>query len=343
MTGCDSMTTDDLGGTGSGNQRFACGHGNPMSNRYCDVCGADAGRRCPLCSAPNRGQAKFCGACGARLPDQGSAHHSVATSPAASRAPDRVAPESARTAVPKERTDMLGWDTRVLDDPRSMDSQNPRRSGRSGVRDDDPFLATTDDVTVEDEWAARDRRRKVLLLVAAAAMAIVVAIAIVLRIEQASSTRQGGFLGRAESLAVAERGSAPASRGEQPPAVPAISSPARASEPVAADESPREATEAPAVARAAGPPTTSAALPSRPRSEPRATPAHEARGEGVLQPQVPTPETSEERVADFLIEQLGPAPAAEKALSMAAWYDAGQSEHAYWQRVGEAIRRRGGS
>jgi len=44
-------------------------------------------------------------------------------------------------------------------------------------------------------------------------------------------------------------------------------------------------------------------------------------------------------MADFLVQRLGPAGAADKALAMAAWYDEGQPERSYWQRVAEAIRQ----
>ncbi len=46
-------------------------------------------------------------------------------------------------------------------------------------------------------------------------------------------------------------------------------------------------------------------------------------------------------MAHFLTQQLGHGRAAEKALANAAWYDAGRSEHSYWEGVAEAIRRRG--
>jgi hypothetical protein len=45
-------------------------------------------------------------------------------------------------------------------------------------------------------------------------------------------------------------------------------------------------------------------------------------------------------MAAYLVEELGPKPAAATALSNAAWYEAGRSEHAFWQRVAEAIKRR---
>jgi hypothetical protein len=51
--------------------------------------------------------------------------------------------------------------------------------------------------------------------------------------------------------------------------------------------------------------------------------------------------TSEERMAAFLVDELGRERAAEKALSNAAWYEEGRSERAYWRRVADAVNRRG--
>jgi hypothetical protein len=45
-------------------------------------------------------------------------------------------------------------------------------------------------------------------------------------------------------------------------------------------------------------------------------------------------------MAAYLVDELGPVPAAATALSNASWYGASRSEHAYWQRVAEAIKRR---
>ncbi len=352
-SGRDSMTMDDLGGISSGNQRFACAHENQVGNRYCDVCGADRGRRCPLCSSRNRDQAKFCGACGARLLDEGTAPETVVANLTPASSQGRGAPGTSRTTTPaaKERASLLGSGTRFPDDAQFQDSEDPRWSGRSGLRRNDPLPSPTDDMTVEDDWAARDRRRKALLLVAAVAVAAAAAIAIVLGIVRPSPTRHEGVLDRGRGWLAADRGSASATRGEQPPALEGAASSATSSAPesetatppAATSESGREAIGAPATPRAAELPAMRPSLPSRSRSESRATPGHEVRGEGTSRPLIPAPATSEERVADFLIERLGPAPAAEKALSTAAWYDAGRSEHAYWQRVGEAIRRRGGS
>jgi peptide/nickel transport system substrate-binding protein len=46
-----------------------CGHRNPSSAHFCDVCGVKLPTQCPRCSAINRRQANFCSHCGMRLRD----------------------------------------------------------------------------------------------------------------------------------------------------------------------------------------------------------------------------------------------------------------------------------
>src|SRR5262245_14440680 len=46
-----------------------CGHRNPPSAFFCDVCGVKLPVQCPRCSAINRSQANFCSHCGLRLYD----------------------------------------------------------------------------------------------------------------------------------------------------------------------------------------------------------------------------------------------------------------------------------
>ena len=44
-----------------------CGHGNPPSALFCDVCGVRLPTRCPRCDAINRSLANFCNHCGISL------------------------------------------------------------------------------------------------------------------------------------------------------------------------------------------------------------------------------------------------------------------------------------
>src|SRR5919109_4600983 len=46
-----------------------CGHRNPPSAHFCDVCGAALPTHCPRCRAINRRQAHFCNMCGLALGD----------------------------------------------------------------------------------------------------------------------------------------------------------------------------------------------------------------------------------------------------------------------------------
>ena len=52
---------------------------------------------------------------------------------------------------------------------------------------------------------------------------------------------------------------------------------------------------------------------------------------------------SEDRVARFMISQLGRPAAEEKALANAAWYGPDTREHIYWQKVASAISRNPGN
>jgi hypothetical protein len=47
-----------------------CGHRNPPSAHFCDVCGVRLPMQCPCCHAVNRRQANFCSNCGIGLRDE---------------------------------------------------------------------------------------------------------------------------------------------------------------------------------------------------------------------------------------------------------------------------------
>jgi len=309
---------------------FACGHENPVPNRYCNICGATRDPRCPLCKSPNRREAKFCGACGTRLPDEGAAPETIAAS---------SPPQSSQLRrVPVTRSvNVVG----------ASAGSGPRGAGTRGWRRDDVLSSPSDDVAREDdEWEADSQRRPKLLRLAAVAglAAVTVVFAVALTVLHVSPTRRGDDRGDA----VAERESTPAVRGERPPA-PAATHPASSTGDsatttprVATGPSAHEATDAPATPRM---PDRVASPELPPRSPGQTTASAEDETPRTAAPRAPGPaaQTSVEKMADFLIEQLGPESAAEKARSTAAWYDADRSEHTFWQRVGDAIKRRSGS
>jgi hypothetical protein len=332
----DCMMTHGLGGMGSGNLLFGCGHENPAGNHYCGVCGAPKDRPCPFCDSPSRGNAKFCGTCGARLLDDRVRRESIVVG-ATPRPPQDPAPRSTVPAA-HERARRSGPDNQLL-----LDNETPRWRRAGGWRRD-----AFDDVTEQAEGEAADRWRTPFLL---AAVAVTVAIAILLGAGQLSSRRYGGFLDHFLGWVTDDRASVPARRSEEPSGPegidPSASSAARPSETAATrtptGEPAQDATEVRAVPSRAEPPAASPSLPARSPSEWSAAPGGDASSRGTPGALAPTAETSEERMADFLVEELGPTGAAEKALSTAAWYDTDRSEHAYWQRVADAIKRRGGS
>src|SRR5262249_12276103 len=140
------------------------------------------------------------------------------------------------------------------------------------------------------------------------------------------------------------RDSTPPARSEQPPqGEKPVQNPTPAN--TAGDSTAtasRQAESSPSTSDTADTPTGNVMLPARSSGRTASSEDDTAR---ALAPKASarTAQTSEERMADFLIEQLGPESAAAKAQSTAAWYDSGRSEYGYWQRVGEAIRRRTGS
>jgi hypothetical protein len=332
-SGRDSAMTQDLGGVGQENQLFACGHENPASNRYCNACGAARDRRCPLCDSLNGGHARFCGACGARLLDEGTAPATTGVSPTLRRSRDHGPSPAPRTIAwtDKERASLLGSESQP------PDVERPPWSPGSGWRRD-PFLtAAIAALPAEDESEAKHRRRVPWFMATGVAATIAVAIAFGVLVFRPAP--YGASLERAadRNRASPPGGSrSPAPVSTDPSAVPSGEESRPAASPAVTGESAQQTGEAPATPRAVEVPETSPLPRVHSPSAPIAEPLDDAA-------RVPPAETSEERMADFLIGELGPAPAADKAVSTAAWYEAGRPERAYWQRVAEAIRRRAGS
>jgi hypothetical protein len=327
----------------SGRAPFSCGHENSPGNQYCDACGAARDRRkCPACNSPNREEAKFCGDCGALLQDEGAARETTAA--ARSRFWHPAKPPG-RPTTGQPAGDSVNIDVSDLFGPKNLE-EAPARSGRGRWRRDDRFLSSVeedtpeDDMFVEDNPPAGHRHNRLFLLTAAALVVACAAVVIGLAVGEFGAKRYGGTADRLVSGSPAAPGS-PQGIGEQSPdstnanpSAPSTETPS--APPGAATMNPSMQGKARTQTPAPNPPR-----PPRTRTEQPA----EARDQA---PSVPTPpaaasrsEASEERMADFLVEQLGPAQAVEKALSNAAWYDVSQSEHSYWQQVADTIRRRG--
>jgi hypothetical protein len=209
--------------------------------------------------------------------------------------------------------------TRLFEDPPRGENRLHATEQRRWKRDD--LDLDSDGVAALEDGRADAHWRRPLLLTAVAGITLAGAIALVLALgpmrppapvgRQVEPTASGPASAPSERETKTEGPRAEAERAPDtaaPPSVPDVAPPASAGLPA------RSAGEAPgAVAEAS------------PRRE-RPSPA----------------QTSEDRMADFLVQQFGPSEAAAKALSTAAWYDTDRPEYAYWQHVAEAIERRGG-
>ena len=81
-----------------------CGHENPPSAHFCDVCGARLPMPCPRCSAINRGHANFCANCGIDLRDATPTHATPSTALVGSP------PDESPASVPAKRVAREGVD-----------------------------------------------------------------------------------------------------------------------------------------------------------------------------------------------------------------------------------------
>lgn len=202
----------------------------------------------------------------------------------------------------------------------------------------------TDDL-IDEEGGDEDRRRRPLAIVAvvAATLAVVVAVGYF------AVSRHTVFFERMEDKRDV-RASTPVT--QQNPSLDAGQAATGSTSPGSASTTTRPTTEDKAVSSSGPTPARNSpaqqtraadavSLPSREPARDMAT----AQGEESPEPartDASSAKTSEERMAAFLVEELGARAAAEKALSNADWYDEGRSERQYWQRVAEAVSRHGG-
>lgn len=268
-------------------------------------------------------------------------------------------PVAADTGSPGSDARPLGQATRPPElGTGALGSRRPSQGPSGSWRRERLPFPLADDVSGEDEWEAEHRRHRMSLL--AAVVTVTVAIVIVFFVAHFSSTDLGGLLERPLRWLGTDSNPAPASRSEQNPlaptnatpladspaptnATPLANSPAPTAPPAASDTAMKAPDETKPRSPSAAEPPAPGALPPRWAIERRAEPTQEDQASRSPRAVTPSSRTSEERMAAFLIEELGPASAAEKARSTATWYEPDRPEHAYWRRVADAIERRGGS
>jgi hypothetical protein len=302
------------------NQGFRCGHENPASNTFCAVCGAARLRQCRLCEAPIHWNAAYCSACGNRLDDDAASVEAGAASPSPPQrqfASDQAVPERDSS----REQEVVDWAA----------ARRARYEGTPDPATDDPL---------DEERAEEDRRRRPLAMVAAVAATLAVVVAVgyfavakhTVFLEPMQDKRDVRAVTPAPQPEPSSNAGQAAVGSTSPPASTTTRSttedrPASPSEPAPARNSRTQETKS---ADAVGlPARETATAQSEESPEPSRIAASSAR-------------TSEERMAAFLVEELGQARASEKARSNADWYDEGRSERRYWQRVAEAVSRRGG-
>jgi len=323
-----------------GNRVFPCGHDNPERNRFCDVCGTRLEGMCPLCQSPNRLDARFCGACGVRFDDPTPAGSPVPPAAAPAPAVEPVKkPAKLSSPEPAETDDWTDFDAvanldRAAWERAQAAAREPPRSRWQPETDDE-----------DDSWEPGHGRRKGrrVLLILLGVVGLVVAMIFVLVMAIGPHRRPPSI----EPTAQRSTPTVP------PPATSAPSPPA----PPANAPSPPEASSPPFATASPGPPEPPTASPDRRPEPPASPPPAEApelpprtslpvpprTDEPVREAVPPPPRTlgsSAERVAGYLIDQLGKAQAERKARANAAWYGTGRPEYRYWEEVADAVARR---
>jgi len=334
---------------------FGCGHANPPGNRYCNVCGASRNLPCASCGATNRNDAAFCGNCGIRLPRDGAGRESAE--------PTRIpgagdAPERAPSAKPLRAQGSGG--------------AGPLAAAGAGRVYGDPDDFIEDEEEEEERERRNHRRRRATMAVFVIAILLVVGALALGRfagILGKTAARPGRGAIAEQKIAPAEQRasstdaervvtapSAPA-RAEPPPADPRVTAnksvenrssaepprpqlrPTPMAEPPAPPPPSAHTSEAPAAANAAAEaPVTLPPPPTRGRNA--GDPPDQAAAPAPAPPPAGGAEmSSEERVAGFLVGELGPARAEQQALANAEWYGRDREEYGYWQRVAQLIKQ----
>ena len=136
-----------------------CGHRNPQTSYFCDVCGVRLPVPCPRCHTVNRSEANFCSMCGIDLrvvrteplpaprETSGPATHPETDDKSAPESVDRLSwtPESGNIPVEDEPGDTARLErmSRFLHRRRRVWAWLPHRErrshGRSSLRSPDPY------------------------------------------------------------------------------------------------------------------------------------------------------------------------------------------------------------
>jgi len=316
------------------NQDFECGHDNLATSRFCAVCGAARLTSCRVCEAPVQWDARYCGECGARLYERDAVS-------------DQEVVEWAKAR--RERDEALRH--AVMDDAIDDDADDERRRRPAGM------VATI-----------------AVILAAVLGLGYFALARHTVYFERMPDKRDVQASNPITQPAPSPDGGQAAVSSTSPPPTPttpamtedlaASTSPDKAASP--SEEKVATASEqmvaAPSEEKVAVSGEEKVVSPSELLPARSASP-QEARSQEVSLPaRVPAREnapaqsedtresprigasparTSEERMAAFLVDELGRERAAEKALSNAAWYDEGRSERAYWRRVADAVNRHG--
>jgi cytoskeletal protein RodZ len=188
---------------------------------------------------------------------------------------------------------------------------------------------------------------------------IVVTLAILVGIALLWPGRQCGFPGRpcdrntmtakteqANSGTNADTESRVPSESQNSAATADIGAPSPPSAPPAATAPPSATAPPVATAPSEASPSARAQLPPRTLPSLREGQSSERAGARTARSEAPRPSpdrgTSEERMATFLLRSLDSGDAEARARENSTWYEPGQIERTYWERVADVIRRRRG-
>jgi peptide/nickel transport system substrate-binding protein len=136
-----------------------CGHRNPPSAHFCDVCGVKLPMQCPCCHAINRRQANFCSNCGIALRDERQTYATPSSGPLGPSPDSAPATESDSASVPRKpfvpahKAATEGFDLPVSFDPFPWTAESAKKL----VSDKDEDAERLKQI---DRFKQRRRRRR---------------------------------------------------------------------------------------------------------------------------------------------------------------------------------------